>query len=84
MIQEIEGGLEGWRTGGRYQEMGILEHVRPRMHTLSHHEHPAVVILMLTMLALAKGQRAYSATMRGHSYLIAWLQVANKDYRWAY
>lgn len=67
VIQEIKGGLEGWRTGGRYQEMGILEHVRPNMH-----------------IALLSRRFGVIDTLRLIMPAHAWLQVANKDYRWAY
>lgn len=28
VIKEVEGALDGWKTGGRYKDMGILDQVR--------------------------------------------------------
>ena len=28
VIKEVEGALDGWKTGGRYKDTGILDHVR--------------------------------------------------------
>ena len=94
VIKEVEGALDGWKSGGRYKDMGILDQVRlcyllcaaPPVKKLGAVFTAVPVIVRprpgpgVRLLSLALSVNGFFTTV----LVVSFAQVANKDYQWAY